>query len=162
EEIIEVHTTASRKDEGIEGKDLIATPHDEEVRYTEKRDQKVTGYKMQLTEVAWEDGPAIITDIDVVDSCSYDGNALDGIHHRLDDRYLLPSQHIVDRGYASGQTIDESKERGVELIGPVQDNRSATARAEQGFAVENFKLDFENKQAICPQGHAAARWNDTV
>ena len=162
-EAIEVQSTESRKGEGIEGKDLIATPHDKEARYTEKREQKITGYKMHLTEVASEEGPAIITDIEIVESCSYDGDALEGIHSRLDERDLLPSDgHAVDRGYVSGQTIDESKERTVELIGPVQDNTSATAREKEGFSVENFKLDFDLQQAICPQGHSAQSWINTI
>lgn len=162
-EVITVHTTHSREGEGIKGKDLISTPHDKEARYTQKRDQKITGYKLQLTETATEDGPAIITDIEVVESCAYDGGALEGIHQRLDERDLLPEDgHLVDRGYVSGETIDESKERGVELIGPVQDNTSAAARAQEGFSVEHFKLDFDLEQAICPQGKPAQSWTNSI
>ena len=114
-----------------------------------------------MTEVAEETAPAIITDIDVVASCDYDGASLAGIHQRLAEREILPDEQAVDRGYVCGQTIGESKARGVALIGYVQDNVSATAKAAAGFSLDKFELDFENKKAVCPQGHQAERWNES-
>jgi transposase len=162
EQAIEVHSSQSREILGIEGKDLIASPHDLEVRYTEKREQKITGYKLQLTEVASEDGPAIITDIEVVASCAYDGASVEPIHARLKERGLLPSEHLLDRGFVNGKTLTESSRRGVEVIGPVGEDTSFTARQGEGFSVENFQLDVEKRQAICPQGEKSQYWSNTI
>jgi transposase len=150
------------KEVGIEGKEIINSPHDREVRYTKKRAQEVTGYKLQLTETASEDAPAIITDVEVTASTDYDGAAIEGIHERLSERDLLPEQHLVDSAYISGQTIVESQEREVELLGPIQPNTSFTARQGEGFSIEDFHLDFNNKQAICPQGKECQMWTDSV
>jgi transposase len=162
QQAIEVHTPESREISGIEGKDLIASPHDPQVRYTEKREQKITGYKLQLTEVASEDAPAIITDIEVVASCAYDGASVEPIHARLNQRGLLPDEHLLDRGFVNGKTLTESRTRAVELIGPVGENTSFTARQAEGFSVENFQLDFEKRQAICPQGEPSQYWSNTI
>jgi transposase len=157
---VELSTPESRKSDGIA--DMIDSPHDPQVRYSQKRGVETTGYKLQLTEVASESEPAIITDIDVVSALSYDGNAIEGIHQRLSERDLLPQTHLVDMAYVNGQTIVASENKGIELLGPVQQDSSLVARQGEGFSVEYFQIDFDNKQAFCPQGQPAKSWAQTT
>jgi transposase len=143
-------------------KEMIESPHDEQTRYTQKRGKEYRGYKLQLTEVASEEQVAIITDIEIVSANEYDGESLPNIHQRLNEREILPQTHLVDTGYVSGDAIVESRERGVELLGPIASNTTMTARENEGFSVEDFQIDFENKQAICPNGNKQRCFSETV
>jgi len=117
---VELSTKESRRADGVD-REIIVTPHDVDVRYSEKRGEGSTGYKLHLTETAEEDAPALITDLETVGGQEYDGGALEGIHERLEERGLLPEDHLGDKGYVNGNTIAESHDRGVNLVGPVQE-----------------------------------------
>lgn len=160
EKTIELSTSESREKAKI--KEMIESPHDEEVRYTQKRGKEYRGYKLQLTEIASEEEVAIITDIEIVKASEYDGESLPNIHQRLKDREILPETHLVDTGYVSADAIVESQEREVELLGPIAANTTLTARENQGYSVENFSIDFENKKAICPNGQMQRCFSETV
>ena len=160
EKDIELTTSESRAKAKI--KEMIESPHDEETRYTQKKGKEYRGYKLQLTEVASEEEVAIITDVEIVSASEYDGESLPNIHERLKEREILPETHLVDTGYVSGDAIVESRERGVELLGLIASNTTMTARENEGFSVENFQIDFENKQAICPNGNKQRAFSETV
>jgi transposase len=140
--LIVLHTKESRQ-AGQVNRELISTPHDVEARYGEKRGKGSTGYKLHLTEMAGEDEPAIITDLDVVGGQHYDGAALEGIHGRLKERQLLPEEHLVDGGYVSGEAIAESASREVKLVGPVRGAKQFTEASEQVKAVASEKRNAE-------------------
>jgi transposase len=140
--LIVPHTKESRQD-GQVNRELISTPHDVEARYGEKRGKGSTGYKLHLTEVASEDEPAIITDVDVVGGQQYDGGALEGIHGRLKERQLLPEEHLVDGGYISGEAIAESAGREVKLVGPMRGAKQFTEAGEQVKAEASDKQKAE-------------------
>jgi len=140
---IVLHSKESRQEEKV-NRELISTPHDVEARYSEKRGQGSTGYKLHVTEVASEDEPAIITDVDLVGGQQYDGAALEGIHERLKERELLPEEHLVDGGYMSGEMIAESAAREVKLVGPMQGAKQFTEASEQVKAESNDKQSAES------------------
>jgi hypothetical protein len=56
----------------------------------------------------------------------------------------------------SGQLIDSSTERGIDLRGGVQ--ASASIKPER-FQLRDFDIDVGNQQAICPAGHTSTRWS---
>ena len=153
---IELSTVASRAQDGVS--ELIQTPHDVEARYRIKRGVGQTGYTLQITEVAGEAAPAIITDVAIEAGNADDTKAVAAIHQRLTERGLTPTTHLVDSGYLSGNILVESAQRGVELLGPLQDDSSPAAQAGLGFGLEHFDLSFETRTAICPGGQPAARW----
>lgn len=140
------------------GKDLIVTPHDPEARWSEKRGKDWVGGRLQVTETA-EDKVTqqFITDIDVVAANRDDSEVVDQIQKRLQERDLKPDEHDVDQGYTSGPNLAQSAARGIELLGPVAQD---TAGKPEGLRQSDFKLDFETKQATCPQGKVAPTWYD--
>ena len=52
-----------------------------------------------------------------------------------------------------------SHTQGIDLIGPVAEDRSWQAQAGAGFESAAFLIDWEKKQAICPQGHPSHKWS---
>lgn len=163
---IELATPTSREQDGVAG-DLIATPHDPQVRFSAAKGRKAEGYKLELTETASETSPAMITDVEVVGLLERDSGQVEAIQQRLAERELMPDEQLVDRGFTSGRAIVESRGRGVELVGPVQgepgeggSEAGAEGRGEGGsrFRASAFELDFEARQARCPSGQQTSNW----
>jgi len=85
------------------------------------------------------------------------------IHESLARRGLLPEQHLVDSGYPSADLLVASQDRfGVQLVTPMLADVSAQARTGAGFDASAFQIDFDTRQAICPQGQLSASWSPTV
>lgn len=150
------------------GRDRIASPYDLDARYSEKRGTCWTGYKFHATEAVSDPArddpgtgrpaaPNLVTDVQTTHA-AVPGVALTAaVHGSLDAAGLLPGEHAVDSGYVSADLLVSSRERGITLLGPLLAGTSAQARA-GGYTAAMFAVDWENKQATCPEGTASARW----
>lgn len=142
----------------IKGKHIIATPHDEDARWAEKRGKDWVGYRLQVTETADEENAVqLITDVDTVPANDDDSEHLDPIQTRLAERELLPDEHYVDQGYTSGANLAGSNGRGVELIGLVAGDQS---KKPDGYRQADFELDFDAQEATCPEGRTSVAWHE--
>lgn len=131
--------------------DVIASPHDPDVRYSKKsKTIQWHGYKLQVTESVDEQLP-LITDIGIHSAIEADSPALETIQTRLAQRQVLPEQQYVDRAYCNGKTLTSSAKRGIDLRGYVSSSSSKPV----GFRLEDFQIDLQTHTAICPQGHSA-------
>jgi transposase len=140
----------------IEGRDVIQSPHDPEVRWSKKRGKDWVGYKLQVTETAEDDVEVqFITEIDVVAANEDDSEVVDDIQVRLIERDLKPDEHYVDKGYVSGPNLAHSADRNIELVGPAL---ADTSRKPEGYKQSDFEIDFEKQQAICPAGKTSEKW----
>ena len=138
-----------------DGKTRIQTPHDPEARYGKKGSQAWIGDKLQLTETDDEDLPHLITDIAVTNSVETDYEALPQIQARLMARDVAPEEQYVDGGYISGDNLASSAKQGIELVGPVQGDRSPQSRLPGGITLDQFVIDREASVATCPAGQTA-------
>jgi hypothetical protein len=148
---VTLSTAESRKADGIGI--TIVSPHDPDARYATKRGKSHTGFKLNITETATEDAPAIITDIGLEDAAAYDGSLVNPVLQRLNARGLLPETLIADAGYTCGWTIKECNALGVTLLGPVSPDSSGPAHKGDGFAAKDFDVDTDMQQVRCPGGH---------
>lgn len=131
--------------------DVIASPHDPAVRYSEKgKDKRWIGYKVQVTETVDSDLP-LITDIAIHSAIEVDSQALNTIQQRLEARELLPEKQYVDGAYCHGETIASSQTHGIDLRGRV----SRGSPKPEGYRLEDFEIDLEQRTAVCPQGKTA-------
>jgi transposase len=138
---------------------LISTPYDVDARYSKKRETEWTGYKVHLTEAYDDDTPNLITDVTTTAATTTDYESLPQIQAKLAARAMLPAEHIVDSGYITAEHLVTSQtEHAIELVGPVNSEQSWQARAENGFAIAQFAIDWEAQQAICPQGQTSISW----
>ncbi len=81
------------------------------------------------------------------------------IHRALATKHLLPAEHAMDTGYVDGAHLVNSQLiYGVELLGPVTSSPSWQSRAGQGFDHTGFTIDWQAKQATCPQGKTSRKW----
>jgi transposase len=138
---------------------LISSPYDVEARYSKKRESEWTGYKVHLTETCDDDTPNLITDVTTTPATTADFDVLPTIQDNLADRKLTPKEQIVDSGYVTADHLLSSRSNHqIDLLGPVADDHSWQAKAGEGFAAAQFVIDWDAKQARCPQGERSVIW----
>jgi transposase len=143
------------------GAQQILSPHEVEARYSEKRGQGWLGYKVHITESCDKDSPRLITQVTTTQATTSDLAALPTIQADLSAHQLLPQRQLVDTAYVEARAlIDSAQKYGIELFGPALNNTSWQARAGNGFAASDFKLDWVHQQATCPAGQTSASWNE--
>jgi transposase len=141
----------------------LRSPFDTEARYAEKRGAGWLGYKVHLTETCDLDVPRLITQVTTTVATTPDGAVLPAIHDDLAAHTRLPKAHLVDAGYISAANLDRSqREHQIALCGPPLADTAWQARAGEGFAASDFKLDWEKHEAICPTGRRSQSWRETT
>lgn len=140
----------------------INSPHDLEAHYGVKRQTFWIGYKAHLTETVEEGRPNLITNVETTSASTSDQEVLPAIHAHLASNELLPDEHVLDAGYVdAGGIVDSRAQHQVDLVGPVPADHSWQAQEGQAFDVACFALDWEQRRATCPQGHASTKWSVT-
>jgi transposase len=139
----------------------ICSPYDPDARYSTKREAGWVGYKVQLTETcdAACVGPHLITDVETTPATTPDDNMVAVIHASLERRGLLPSEHLVDKGYTDSRVlVDGPRRYGTTIVGPVAADTSWQARVEGGLTKAAFRVDWERKVITCPTGKESISW----
>jgi transposase len=135
------------------------SPYDPDARFGNKRSTTWTGYKVHLTETCDADAPHLITHVETTEAMIPDVEMTEPIQLALADKHLLPTEHIVDAGYTDADWVVRSqRDMGVEVVGPVRSDSSWQARKQTGYDVSHFQIDWQARQAVCPQGHISSSW----
>ncbi|MCX4755144.1 transposase [Kitasatospora purpeofusca] len=139
----------------------IVSPYDTSARYA--RHGHIISWKefsAHLTETCTPDGPNVITDVATTASATHDSKVLPGIHTRLHRRGLLPSEHLVDGGYTSLPHLEQAaRDHRVTVSGPLRGNPTRQHRRGEGFARDDFRIDYDRRQVTCPQGEVGQGWH---
>ena len=142
---------------------FLGSPYDGEARYAKKSTTQWVGYKVHLTETCEDDLPHLVTHVETTTGPLADGSATPGIHAALQRKELLPSLHIVDTGYLDAALlVDSRRDYAVDLIGPPRPNCHWQARADDGFAIQHFQIDWDREQATCPEGRTSISWTPAI
>jgi transposase len=138
---------------------LISSPYDPEARYGKKRDTEWTGYKVHLSETCDVATPHVITNVETTPATTTDFAMTPTIHDHLGARDLLPAEHYLDAGDLTADHLVTSRvSQDIDLIGPVPDDNSWQAKAQQGFDAACFALDWDARRATCPGGRTSVQW----
>jgi transposase len=112
-----------------------------------------------LTESCEENQLHLITHAETTAAPTGEGDVIPIIPETLKDQDLLPDRHLVDTGYVEAELLVESKrDYGVDLYGPARGDQKRQAHEVKGFAADQFQIDWEQQQVICPQGCTSQRW----
>ena len=150
------------------GRDRIVSPYDLEARYSEKHGMSWLGYKGHFTETVSDPAdddpgtgrpavPNLVTEVQTTHAAVPDVVMTGPVHDSLDASGLLPGEHAVDSGYVSADLLVSSRLRGVTLLGPLLADTSAQART-GGYTTDMFAIDWDRRQATCPQGAVSSKW----
>jgi hypothetical protein len=142
--------------------EVIATPHDPDVRYTAHDNKAWTGYQIHWTQTGDADCPHLITHVATPAATTSDVELRPQIHADLAQLDLLPSEHLVDAGYTSAENIlDSHNAYGVTLLGPVSPGGNWQTGLPDGITQDQFRIDWPEQFATCPNGQRSARWSST-
>ena len=142
---------------------MIRSPYDVDARFSLKRETQWVGYKVHLTEVCDPEDPALITHVETTPGTTHDGQMTAPIHAALAEKQLLPRDHLVDSSYVDATLLVESQQHyGIDLVGPVPEERSWQAKAGDGFAKSCFAIDWEHHTVTCPVGATSVKWQESV
>jgi len=137
----------------------LHSPYDQEVRYSAKQGRGWVGYKMHFSETSGEDEVHLITQVSTTLATQSDMHALEKIHRTLEQKELLPGEHLVDAGYVDAESLIASwRDFGVSLCSPVREKVSWQAKAGEGFDLASFQIDCDKQVVICPHGQTSAQW----
>jgi transposase len=102
--------------------------------------------------------PNLITHVATTDATVPDSQMTAVIHDDLAEQNLAPGRHYLDSGYLSAEAVVQAaRSHGIALIGPLLADRSAQART-GGYTQEAFTIDWDRKQATCPEGAVSSKW----
>jgi len=141
----------------------ISSPYDLDAHYSKKRSTSWVGYKAHLTETCEKENPHLITHVETTSAPISDDARTATIHQALQDKYLLPQQHIVDTGYVDAQLLHSSQQDyGIDLLGPTRADYKWQAKLQTGFDAAQFQIDWQAESATCPQGHTSISWTPAL
>ena len=116
-----------------------------------------------MTETCDTATPNLITNVETTAATVTDDTVTPVIHAALQQRALLPSLHIADTAYVNSVLLVQSREHyGLELVGPTRRNNMWQAKQADGFAVDDFSIDFASERAVCPAGKTSLNWLPTL
>jgi transposase len=148
---------------------IIRSPYDPEAQTGKKREETWLGYKVHVTETCAVETseetlaslvPQLIVQVQTTVANVQDVEMTASIQEQLAQSHLVPDEQIVDTGYVDAELLVQSQQlHGIRLVGPVLSDNSWQAKADKGFDVAHFRIDWQHQQATCPQGHTSARWS---
>lgn len=139
------------------------SPYDTDARYGNKRSTTWTGYKVHITETCDALDVHLITNVETTHAHLSDVDQTKPIHEALEEKSLLPSEHIVDAGYVDSELLVKSQtDFNIELIGPVRPNVSWQAKTPDGYDISQFTVDWSAKTVTCPQGQKSTTWSPGI
>ncbi|HEX6556055.1 MAG TPA: IS1182 family transposase [Ktedonobacteraceae bacterium] len=145
------------------GKEFINSPYDPEARYGKKRETRWTGYKVHMTETCEQDAPHLLTHVGTTTATTTDEAMTETIHADLKRADLTPGQHLLDSGYITAPILVSSQQQyGIEVIGPARGDVKWQANTDQGIDSSQFRIDWDQQQATCPQGHTSISWTPAI
>jgi transposase len=140
-----------------------ASPYDPDTRFALKRSMLWQGYRVHLSETCEAELPELITNVLISSAPERDVVAVPSIHRALENKNLLPEEHLLDAGYISAEMMTQSRRRfGVDVIGPSKRSTSWQARTRGAFTHQDFKIDWNNKNVLCPQDYLNKSWLETT
>jgi transposase len=151
------------------GKDKIISPYDTDARYSEKRGTGWGGYKGHFGETVSDpalDDPAtgmparpnLVTSAETTHAAVPDAVMTPVLHDRLAKAGIPPGEHAVDSGYASADSLLAAARDGITMITPLLPDPGWQAR-EGGYTSRDFTIDWDARQATCPQGTHSRNWS---
>jgi transposase len=134
---------------GQTGESRIQNPHDPDARYRAKGEKQWVGYVLQAAETVEERGAGFLTAMVTQTAVGSDEAGMAQVLAEQETMgFEKPAALYVDSAYISAGALAQAAREGRELLGPVVSAR----KPKDGKSVEEFQIDLEQGQAMCPAG----------
>jgi transposase len=141
----------------------IESPYEPEARYRHKRDTAWTGYMVHVSETCEPTTPHLLTHVHTTTAAVHEAQCTAPIHQALSAKDLAPREHFVDAAYISADVLVASRDdHGITLRGPTRPSQGWQAHTEGAYDLSQFTVDWEQRQARCPQGRVSTVWRQYV
>jgi hypothetical protein len=149
------------KDKKELASDRVQNPHDPEATYAVKgqgdKKKEHVGYKVQIAETVSEatlapGEPTHNFIVGLVTHSAYESDETGAAKMQAEQAVMgrdKPPVQYVDGAYVSAQELARAAAEGRELIGPAP---AAADNNEGRFTTEQFQINVEERQAVCPAG----------
>jgi transposase len=128
----------------------------------EKVKKKQTGWvgdKVHLTQGCDADQPHFLFEVTTTSATLPDGDVMEDLHERLAEKQVLPSQHLVDKGYVDAEILAKSRQmHHIDIVGPALPDPSWASKEAGRLDHSQFLIDWEAKRVLCPAGHTSRDW----
>jgi hypothetical protein len=153
------------KGKGQLASDRVQNPHDPEATYAVKgqgqQKKEHVGYKVQVAETVCEavlapGEPTRNFIAGIVTQPAYESDEVGALKMEQEQASMgleKPPVQYVDGAYISAALLVQAQAQGRELIGPAQPAPQKDGR----FTVEDFQIQVQERQAICPAGKGSGR-----
>ena len=142
---------------------MISSPYETDAHYAKKHTTSWVGYKVHVSETCEPQELHLITNVETSPAPVADGDMTESIHQALENNKLLPEKHIVDTGYLDAELLVTTEEQyQVDLLGPTRINLRWQSKANQGYAADDFTVDWQQQKVICPEGKSSASWTPAI
>lgn len=93
-----------------------------------------------------------------------DVSVMEPLHQDLEARQRLPSEHYVDSAYVNAELMLELPQQyDLTLVARVRETPvNTTPDGQPLFMQEDFFIDWEHKQVVCPNHAVATTWTETT
>lgn len=147
---------------------VVKNPHDPEVKWSTKDPTHKTGwegYKAQIAESIPEGDASerpkgqpttgFIMEVATTDATASDYAGREVVEERQEKHGLgVADEQYVDAGYISDDTLGNAYEDGRTLMGPARPSSNPSGSL---FRTEDFDVNVEKRQAVCPAGHVSTQ-----
>jgi transposase len=141
----------------------LESPYDPEARYRQKCDTQWTGYMVHVSETCEPTAPHLLTQVHTTTAAVYAAQCTAPIHQALSEKDVAPREHCVDGAYISAALLATSRDdHGITLRGPTRPVQGWQAHTDGGYDLHQFTVDWEQRQARCPQGKVSTVWREYV
>src|SRR5919198_1179701 len=141
----------------------VESPYDPEARYRHKCDTQWTGYMVHVSETCEPSAPHLLTQVHTTTAAVYEAQCTAPIHQALSAKDLAPREHFVDGAYSSADGLVASREdHGITLRGSTRLIQGWQAHTDGAYDLSQFTVDWEQRQARCPQGKGSTVWREYV
>ena len=149
------------KQELARAAEATESPYDPDCRFRNKNGYCWLGYMTHYTETCEPKQVNLITHVTTTPATTHEVTCTAAIHHALAEKQLCPNEHLVDAAYIDAPLLVHSQvEHNITLFGPARGNPSWQNKVEGGYSMDQFEIDWQARQARCPQGQVSSSWHE--
>src|SRR5215211_822654 len=140
--------------------DKVESPYDPEARFRRRGEVSWAGYIVHLTETCEDDAVNLLTHVVTTVATVHEAKCTAAIHQALAGKGLPPGEHLVDSAYVDAELLVRDRETlAIELIGPPRPNSAWQMKAEGGYGIDRFDVDWAQERVRCPQSKLSSTWS---